>query len=528
MPPEAAIGALLRCKQSVVVGDTNQLPPSSFFKRMIDDEDADEDDAVLNESILEMANATFRPGRRLRWHYRSRHSGLIKFSNRLVYNDDLIVFPSATESMTRMGVEYRKVNGLYKAGTNATEARVMVDAALEFMRTDPNRSLGIVTLNQKQRDLIAEEFEYALGRERYAQSYVDVWKLQNDGLEEFFIKNLENVQGDERDVIFIGTVYGTEAQGGKVAQRFGPINGLAGKRRLNVLFSRAKEKIITFSSMTAADIIAEENGNAGAYMLKRWLEYSATGILEGGTNTARQPDSEFEVFVMDQIRSMGCEPVPQVGVAGYFVDIGVRHPSWPHGFILGIECDGANYHSAKSARDRDRLRQEVLERLGWHFHRIWSTDWFNNPRREADRMRDVISSRMRELKARESEFRTQMIPPAKTETIKSPQNDKPHQAELPIFLLPKQSAKAVIQTKVPNDQVVAIGDTVRVRYLNGDCKVLMVTISAQKSDLGNGVIHHEAPIARALLGVEQGDEVEVLNGPYVRPAVVEKIIKQGA
>lgn len=525
MPPEAAIGALLRCNQTVVVGDTNQLPPSSFFRKMIDDEEADEDDAVLNESILEMANATFRPARRLRWHYRSRHSGLIKFSNRLVYSDDLIVFPSATESMARMGVEYRKVDGLYKAGTNATEARIMVDAALEFMRTDPNRSLGIVTLNQKQRDLIAEEFEYALGRDRHAQTYVDAWKLQHDGLEEFFIKNLENVQGDERDVIFIGTVYGPEVQGGRVAQRFGPINGLAGRRRLNVLFSRAKEKIVTFSSMTAADIVAEENGNAGAYMLKRWLEYAATGVLDGGTNTAKEPDSDFEVFVMDQIRAMGCEPVPQVGVAGYFVDIGVRHPDWPHGFILGVECDGASYHSAKSARDRDRLRQEVLERLGWHFHRIWSTDWFNNPRREAERMREVIAARMQALKARETEFLAQPAPADSTTAIQLPPRELAPQAELPMFSLRPQSAELAKPAKPANDRGVAIGDTVRVRYLTGDCKVLMVTISAAKSDVGQGVIHHDAPIAKALLGAEQGDEVEVLNGPYVRAAVVESIVK---
>ncbi|MFG1384518.1 DUF4011 domain-containing protein [Xanthobacter versatilis] len=526
MPPEAAIGALLRCKQTVVVGDTNQLPPSSFFRKMIEDDEADEDDAVLNESILEMANATFRPARRLRWHYRSRHSGLIKFSNRLVYDDNLIVFPSATESMARMGVEYRKVDGLYKAGTNVTEARIMVDAALEFMRTDPNRSLGIVTLNQKQRELIAEEFEYALGRDGHAQAYVDAWKLQHDGLEEFLIKNLENVQGDERDVIFIGTVYGPEVQGRKPAQRFGPINGLAGKRRLNVLFSRAKEKIVTFSSMTAADIVAEENGNPGAYMLKRWLEYAATGVLDGGTRTAREPDSDFEVFVMEQIRSMGCEPVPQVGVAGYFVDIGVRHPDWAHGFILGVECDGASYHSAKSARDRDRLRQEVLERLGWHFHRIWSTDWFNNPRREAERVREVISARMQALKAREAEFLTPPTPADGSTAIQLPLSAPAPQSELPMFSPIAQTVSAFKAARSANDGGVAIGDTVRVRYVTGDRKVLMVTISASKSDLGQGVIHHEAPIAKALLGAEEGDEVEVLNGPYVRTAVVEEIFKR--
>src|SRR5258705_10937314 len=280
-----------------------------------------------------MANATFRPARRLRWHYRSRHSGLIRFSNRLVYNDNLVVFPSATEAMARMGVEYRKVEGRYKAGTNPIEAKAVIDAALEFMRTDSDRSLGIVTLNQKQRDLISEELEYAVANDKRVQRYIEAWREKNDGLEEFFIKNLENVQGDERDVIFIGTVYGPEEPGARVRQLFEPINGLTGKRRLNVLFTRAKQKIVTFSSMTGSDITAEEHSNAGAYMLKRWLEYSASGVLESGERTEREPDSDFEMFVMNQIQSMGCEAVPQVGVAGYFVDIGVGQADWKYGFV---------------------------------------------------------------------------------------------------------------------------------------------------------------------------------------------------
>lgn len=522
MPPEAAIGALLRCKQIMVVGDTNQLPPSSFFKKMVDDEEADEDDNVLDESILGMANATFRPSRRLRWHYRSRHSGLIKFSNRLVYDDNLVVFPSATEAVARMGVEYRAVEGIYKSGTNAIEARFMVDAALEFMRTDPNRSLGIVTLNQKQRDLIIEEFEQALNKDTVAAAYVEAWKEKNDGLEYFFIKNLENVQGDERDVIFIGTVYGPEARGARVAQRFGPINGLAGKRRLNVLFSRAKEKIVTFSSMTSADILAEENGNAGVYMLKRWLEYSASGVLDVGIKTAREPDSDFEIFVMDQIRAMGYEPVPQVGVAGYFIDIGIKHPNWPYGFVLGVECDGASYHSAKSARDRDRLRQEILEGLGWRFHRIWSTDWFNNPRQEAERLKNVLTSRMEELKERESEFTLTVandIPKNKVGSSAAAREEIPD-----LFTVPS----VIEKISSPSVQGVTIGDTVRVRYLDGDRKTLLLTITKSKSDISGGVIHYETPIARALLGAEEGDEVEVLNGPYVRPAMVEEIKKSGS
>jgi len=479
--------------------------------------------AVLNESILEMANATFRPARRLRWHYRSRHSALIRFSNSLVYNDDLIVFPSANESMARMGVEFRKVEGLYKSGANAVEAQEMVSAALEFMRTDQNRSLGIVTLNQKQRDLITEEFEYALGQDRQAQAYIEAWKEKNDGLEEFFIKNLENVQGDERDVIFIGTVYGPEGNGAKVAQRFGPINGLAGKRRLNVLFSRAKEKIVTFSSMTAADIVAEADGNAGAYMLKRWLEYAAVGVLDGGRITPKEPDSDFEVFVMDQIRAMGCEPIPQVGVAGYFIDIGIRHPEWPYGFILGVECDGASYHSAKSARDRDRLRQEVLERLGWNFHRIWSTDWFNNPRQEAERLREVIAKRMVALRVREAEFSVRPMPEESSKEIRLPESML--EEEPTLF---SRSERAAPVRLIASDNSVAVGDTVRVRYLTGDCNVILITISAVRSDPNQGIIHQEAPVAKALLGANEGDEVEVLSGPYVRPAIVEAVVKNKA
>jgi very-short-patch-repair endonuclease len=527
MPPESAIGALLRCSQAVVVGDTNQLPPSSFFKTVIDDEEADDDESVLSESVLELANGSFRPARRLRWHYRSRHSGLIKFSNRLVYDDNLIVFPSATESMKRMGVELRAVNGRYKAGTNPIEAKTIIEAIVEFMQIDSDRSLGVVTLNQKQRDLILEEFEYAIANNRVVQKYIDTWKERNDGLEEFFIKNLENVQGDERDVIFIGTVYGAEAPGERVMQRFGPINGLAGKRRLNVLFTRAKQKVVTFSSMTAADIVAEENGNPGAYMLKRWLEYAASGILDAGEITEREPDSDFELFVMDQIKAMGCTPVPQVGVAGYFVDIGVRHPEWPYGFVLGIECDGATYHSAKSARDRDRLRQEILENLGWKLHRVWSTDWFNNPRQEAERIRRAIGERMTALRAREHEYiqkPTEYPPAAPTkpegnQTAADPSSDeKMRDGPIPMQL----------NSRVTDDRRVEIGDTVRFRYLTDDKRSINVTISKAQSDTSQGIIHYRAPVASALLGAEQGDEIEVLVGSYIRPAVVESITKSGA
>ncbi|MBR0931704.1 DUF4011 domain-containing protein [Bradyrhizobium diazoefficiens] len=523
MPPESAIGALLRCSQALVVGDTNQLPPSNFFRSVIDEDDADEDEAVLNESVLEMANGAFRPARRLRWHYRSRHSGLIKFSNRLVYDDTLIVFPSPTEAIASMGVEFRAVRGRYKAGTNPIEAKMMIDAIVEFMQTDPDRSLGIVTLNQKQRDLIIEEFEYAIANNRSVQKYVDAWKERNDGLEEFFIKNLENVQGDERDVIFIGTVYGAEEPGARVMQRFGPINGLAGKRRLNVLFTRAKQKIVTFSSMTAADIEADESSNPGAHMLKRWLEYSATGVLDAGDVTEREADSDFEIFVADQIRAMGCTPVAQVGVAGYFVDIGVRHTDWSHGFVLGVECDGATYHSAKSARDRDRLRQEILEGLGWKLHRIWSTDWFNNPRQEAEKLRAAIASQLGDLKLREKEF-SKAIQPLRDEPEGREEVGQPVGPPGDPIVLPSVNEVS----SHSSERRIEIGDTVRFRYLTDDKKVINVTISQGQSDTSQGIVHHLTPVASALLGAEEGDEIEVLVGSYIRPAIIERVSKGSA
>ena len=398
MPPEDAIGALLRAKQVMVVGDTNQLPPTGFFRKVFEDEEADEDEKVTEESILEMANGCFKPARRLRWHYRSRNSGLISFSNRYIYNDNLVVFPSAQEEHHTMGVFYEKVNGLYSKGVNSEEARVMVDHIIDFMKNHHNKSLGVVLLNQKQRDLLTEEMNYARKNNKHVNDYEEKWKEKNGGLESFFIKNIENVQGDERDVIFIGTVYGPETEGAPVMQRFGPINGVAGKRRLYVLFSRAKEKIVTFSSMTASDIRAEKDHNPGVFMLGRWLEYSASRVLHSGEYSESEPDSEFEEHVIQQIQSIGCEAIPQVGVKGFSIDIGVKHIDWPHGFIMGVECDGATYHSSVSARDRDRLRQEILEGLGWNLYRIWSTDWFEDPIRETKKLRKAIEERLLDLK----------------------------------------------------------------------------------------------------------------------------------
>jgi len=519
MPPENAVGALARCKQVMVVGDINQLPPTNFFQKVLDDDEEDEE-AVSDESILEMATGIFRPVRKLRWHYRSRHSGLIQFSNTHVYDDALVIFPSPTESRTDMGVSLVQVEGNYKAGINYKEASVIVKAALNFMHLTPHRSLGIVALNQKQSELIQEEMDRELIKDAQATQYVDNWLERNDGLESFFIKNLENVQGDERDVIFIGTVYGPESYGGPVMQRFGPINGKAGKRRLNVLFTRAKEQIITFSSMSAADIKAEKDINPGAYMLKCWLEYSATGRQHEGTNENREPDSDFEEYVINRLKAIGCVPIPQVGVGGGRIDIGVRHPEWPHGYILGIECDGATYHSSRSSRERDRLREEVLTNLGWKLYRIWSTSWFENSHNEAEKLRDVITKRLHELKCSGSPFIhvspfesklsfIEEVPPV----TMSRQNFIEQQVDEPSI------------TPFNESIVVEIGDTVKICFLDGEKSIREITLSDRIDAPDQGIIHITKPLGRELLDRELGDEIEILTGNSLRKARIEDISK---
>ncbi|HWU43809.1 MAG TPA: AAA domain-containing protein, partial [Bdellovibrio sp.] len=374
MTPENAIGAICRGKQVMVVGDTNQLPPSNFFGKMFALQDnEDEDEGVVDESILEMANKVFLPARRLSWHYRSRHESLIAFSNRYIYHNKLVIFPSPCQNTSLYGVSQVYIPGEYRSSINHIEAKEMIQAVLKFIQEHPDLSLGVVVMNQKQKDLMEQEWSYALHQNPEAKDYTSYWNKKDGGLEKFFIKNLENVQGDERDVIFIGTVYGPERVGEPVMQRFGPINGVAGKRRLNVLFSRAKQQIITFTSMKPQDVLADES-KPGPYMLKKWLEFTSNqGNFSIGEATHRLPDSDFEECVIAVVEQLGCIAVPQVGVSGYFIDIGVKHPKWENDFLFGIECDGASYHSSKSARDRDRLRQEVLESKGWKLHRIWST-----------------------------------------------------------------------------------------------------------------------------------------------------------
>lgn len=387
--PEDAVGAIARAAQIVVVGDPKQLPPTNFFMGADEPTPEDEDDTAADEpSILDQALAVLRPAKRLKWHYRSRHPSLIAFSNNEFYADNpLILFPSPYHDRPEFGVKYVHVpDGKYGGRVNVPEAQCVANAALDHARQHPDRSLGVVALNQPQAELISLEID----RMAAANEEFELWRRRwEPSLERFFVKNLENVQGDERDVIFISTVYAKDEHG-SFFQRFGPINSEGGHRRLNVLFTRAKYQVMLFSSMDPADIRTDEKSKWGVRALKGYLKFARDGHLTGVSETGRPADSDFEVAVAEALRGAGFEAVPQVGVAGYFIDLAVRHPERAGDYALGVECDGAMYHSTKSARDRDRLRQEVLERLDWRIHRIWSLDWYRNSKRETERLLKAV------------------------------------------------------------------------------------------------------------------------------------------
>jgi very-short-patch-repair endonuclease len=388
MKPEEALGALLRTKQIVVVGDANQLPPTDFFNRSTDTVNSDDDfEDIDDESILEACEKTFREVRPLKWHYRSRCESLIAFSNAEFYRNSLITFPMARPGS--FSIDLVRVGGTYQARRNVAEAVRVAEESIQFMRHFAEMSeetiptLGVVSVNIDQRDLIQEELRRLSAGDELVERYCE--KVQKRG-EALFVKNLENVQGDERDFIFISLTYGREPGATAPKQRFGPINGKQGHRRLNVLFSRARIRVALFASLGSADVKPSESSAKGPHVLKRYLEYAENRGRAAVERIQNEPDSDFEVEVGERLRAKGYQIDFQVGVSGYKIDLGVRHPNHKERFLAGVECDGARYHSSKSARDRDRLREEVLRGLGWEILRVWSTDWFDNPELETDKL----------------------------------------------------------------------------------------------------------------------------------------------
>ncbi len=382
MRMQDAIGGLARSSQCVIVGDPQQLAPSDFFS-VAEQEDTEED--LVEESILDLALTRFKPMRMLRWHYRSRNEKLINFSNHHFYENQLIIPPSPS---INKAIHHNYAKALYKGKINNQEKDELVNGLLDFMKKNirkndndkKSKSCLVVTMNIFQQELIEEELRLRETKEGFISDYIKSW---DNTLEKFEVKNLESVQGDERDAIFISTLFGPNEHG-KVLQTFGPINNPdRGHRRLNVLFTRAKKEIHFYTSMHPNDVQLKEGTAQGRMILKNYIEYAKTGKLEiGDISEGKEPMSEFEIFVMNGLKNMGYEVVPQVGVSGFYIDIGIKHKSFPDGFIAGIECDGRTYHSSKSQRDSDILRQNILEDLGWNIYRIWSTDWWLDPKKE--------------------------------------------------------------------------------------------------------------------------------------------------
>ena len=391
---EDAIGAIMRGKQVIIVGDTKQLPPTSFFSTSLGDEDfdidtdeAEDNDAGAYESILDEAVAVL-PERSLRWHYRSRHEHLIAFSNIKIYNSQLITFPSSVENASDTGVEYIYVNnGIYDRGgkkNNIIEAQKVADLVFDHFRKHPKRSLGVVTFSEAQQNAV----DAAIRKRRLQDSRYDKY-FQEDRDEPFFIKNLENVQGDERDTIIFSIGYAKDSRG-IMYMNFGPLSREGGYRRLNVAITRAKYNVKLVGSITPTDIDLDKVSSEGVRLLRSYIEFAQQGISalerEITFNYSLGFDSPFEEAVYDFLSSKGYNVVTQVGCSGFRIDMAVKHPKHNGKFAIGIECDGATYHSSRTARERDRLRQSILEDMGWTIHRIWSTDWIKNQTVEEERL----------------------------------------------------------------------------------------------------------------------------------------------
>lgn len=389
IPPADAVPSLMRARQAIVAGDSKQLPPTTFFMSataadLDEDAEGDADDSGLGnlaegmESVLDaMANLVGSSSMSLRWHYRSRDERLIAFSNAQpsLYDWQMVTFPgtAGVRAVQHVYVPWTPSPGATSDSAGAEVLRV-VELIREHAHTARDKSLGVIAMGIKHAERIGEALRRARAEDPVLDSYCNAHPE-----DPIFVKNLERVQGDERDAIILTIGYG-KGPDGRMVHRFGPINAAGGERRLNVAITRARYWMTVVSSFLPADLDPDKLKSEGARMLGRYLAYAASGGTDlGAVQRFHPPLNPFESDVRDRLSAAGIPLVAQLGVSGYFIDFAAGHPSRPGDLVLAIEADGAKYHSGATARERDRLRQEHLERLGWRFHRIWSTDWFRNP-----------------------------------------------------------------------------------------------------------------------------------------------------
>ena len=391
--PHDAICAIYRGRQLVVGGDPRQLPPTDFFNRGDDGEDeslADDNAAASDasgspayESLLDACLARGLTRKWLRWHYRSRRESLIAFSNRYFYDSRLVTFPSADEA-TGPAITFIKVeDGRFKDGVNTVEAKRVANLVLDHARSSPHLSLGVIAFSLRQQERILDELEVLRRQSPATESFFSA-----ESAEPFFVKNLENVQGDERDAIVLDVGYGPDEMG-KVAMRFGPLNQQGGERRLNVAITRARRAMVVVSSIAAGDVDLSRTRSEGAKLLRAFLDYAARGpaaLGETVEHVAGEADSPFEQEVGDELVRRGLTIQRQVGCGGHRIDLAVMDAPGSGKYLLGVECDGAVYRAAATARDRDRLRRAVLEGLGWRLVRVWSGDWIRDRDQQVKRI----------------------------------------------------------------------------------------------------------------------------------------------
>ncbi|MFH0967379.1 MAG: DUF3320 domain-containing protein, partial [Methanobacteriota archaeon] len=387
IPVWDAIGVIARGIQTIIVGDPKQLPPTNGFAR-VDDEET-ETGLVELESVLDDCIAAGVPRLHLTWHYRSRHESLIAFSNYHFYQNQLVTFPSPHQVSV---VSLRNIGGIFDRGRSRTNRKEAEAVVTEIVRrlVDPvtrSDSIGVVTFNASQQDLILALLEKA------RRDFPGIDKFFSDERQDaVFVKNLENVQGDERDLILFSVGYGPD-DSGKVSMNFGPLNRDGGERRLNVAITRARKEVVVFSSLRSDQIDLSQTRSQGVKLLKNFLAFAQQGTLaisEVCSSGSFGMSSPIEEEIAARLRLLGRSVHLYVGCGGYRIDLAVEDPQEPGWYLLGIECDGANFTQSRTARDRFRLQDEILRGLGWELHRVWSSDWWDNPDREIERIESAI------------------------------------------------------------------------------------------------------------------------------------------
>lgn len=510
-----AVGAIARGNNVIVVGDPKQMPPSNNFGRK-EEEDSDEGDM---ESILDQALAARLPHLRLTGHYRSRHETLIAFSNSHYYENALTTFPSAETKQS--AVTLHRVDGVYAKGktqTNSIEAQAVVNEVVRrlngMLHGEPELTLGVVTINSQQQRMVEDFMDEA----RRKNPELERFFIATDHYDPIFVKNLESVQGDERDIIILSLTYGPTEKGGRtMSMNFGPLNKQGGERRLNVAVTRATTEVIVFSSFDSSMVDLSRTQATAVEHLKNYLEFAERGPValaefSSANYGVDQFDSDFEQAVAMNLREKGWKVQTQVGVSKFRVDLGVIHPDHPGRYLAGVECDGATYHGSPSARDRDRVRQAILENLGWRIVRLWSTDYFQEPEYVMRKLHERLESLLEQDRAKakagpesvpaptpqtETETETDVVAKHTSEDIPSKKYEGPIEHDSLLFEARPMLASFSGNNSAQETESLAKGVLADLPtfdkdcYFNDDHRMNLSRLAKSVLELKNGITMHE-------------------------------------